>query len=265
MRPLNHIMLWGSATLFLLGGCATTGGESVEIKMTYLPDQQIEYQSESSRSVQMNFNDSKKKREPRTFSSTLRYRITTSKADKNGDIIVTMNVLEMDAIYDGEKETAELPPPQSLKQSRDGQFTADDSTDEDTAAILPLLNQLDVPKQMQVGKKYRLRVDDEDINQLFAHITRDPDLTYKTKSWIKINKADMQFAWGEAHTTFDVSSPDKDDPFILSGSQIMQFKYNRQTHLYEETSDSIQYHVPESKHFTMSFSSESTTKKLNAD
>lgn len=265
MKNLNNTLLWGVATLFVLGGCATTGGESIEMTMRYLPNQQVEYQSQSSGTVQMNLNSKKKKSEPTAFSSTSRYRITTSEADKNGEITVVLKVLAMETIYDGKKETDELPKPQSLKQSRDGKFIANDSTDEETTAMLSLANQMNIPKQMRVGKKYTLTVKDEDINELFSHITRDPDLIYKTKSWVKINQADEQFAWGEMYTAFDVTSPDKDDSFTLSGTQTIQFKYNRQTHLYEETHDKIQYRIPKSKHFTMSFSSDRKAKQVNTE
>ncbi len=264
MKRLHTTFLWASAALFTLGGCASTG-ESVEITTSFLPNQTIEYQANTKGSVALNFAGDKAKQEPQTFSSRSRYRLTTSKADADGSITIEMKALEMQAEHGGEQQAIELPEPQSIKQTSDGKFVTEAGSNEETAAILTAFNQLKLPKVMTVGKKYDLTIDDKTVRQLFAQIAKDPDLTYKTKAWVKLNKADEQFVWGESRTTFEVTSPDKEDPFVVKGTQERQFKYNRKTHFYEELREKFAYGMPESKTFSMSFSSNSHIKRVDAE
>lgn len=265
MKSLNYVMLWGCAMLFTLGGCATTG-ESIEMQLAYLPEQQATYQTTVNISTQLtvDIDDSiEPKSKLSTVSHSSQLRLTTSKADENGNITITVKPLTTGILLDGKEQTLNKPPKvQIAKQSPDGKFIVDNKSDAETTAFMTLLNQFNLPEKLFVGKKYPLNVDDEAFNRFFADaVDSSEKYHYDVRSWIKINQANTQSAWGEIHSKFKVSETNDDKPLTISGTEIIQFKYNRHTHLYEEIHDKIKYNLL-SEYVKMIFSSVQTTKQL---
>lgn len=236
----------------------SVASESVEVKLTYSPGQQAEYQNKSTGSVTMTG------KQGASGSSNSRYRITATEVDKDGNLPITVKILSSESIVRGKKKQASrLPKAKTVKQSPSGQFITKNKSDKSLVYYLAPLYGFEFPEEIVIGKKYPINFSNEALNQYFASKNRKIDLTdYDVQSWVKVHKANEQLAWGEIDLTFKVSGKNKKESISVSGTRQVQFKYNRHTHLFEEVHDKIQYSMLLSKGIKVKYVTDSTIELI---
>lgn len=264
MRITQLSMLFVSLTLFGLSGC-TTATKKVAIFEPFLPNQIANFTEERKASVIINFNDDKKKRVPTKITSIAKTTYQTSSKKADGSIDLTYKVLSSESISKDGKEIDELPPAMVFTQSKNGKLSAKHISKEQASgfeAANSLAEKFNFPKSLVVGKTYQLNITDKMANSVFSHVTKDPELVYETSGWVRINKADKNFAWGEMLMDFVASKDNEDDTVKITGKQNSQFKYNRMTHWQDQSTDKIHFDYI-SEHFRMisNVHSESTLDK----
>lgn len=75
----------------------SVASESVEVKLTYSPGQQAEYQNKTTGSVTMTG------KQGASGSSNSRYRITATEVDKDGNLPIAVKILSSESVVNGKK------------------------------------------------------------------------------------------------------------------------------------------------------------------